>query len=145
MFPWLWLWAPQLHFPWSGDVAQDIEPTTTWFFRGIRPESGDAEIEEKAFAVASYGRQLGLLTEVLVDLADQLAPASPQAAEALARLKQVQASIDEVKAAERARRVADLAAQVAELRRCGGADFAALRVALVPLLEAPGRRKPRSG
>ena len=30
MFPWLWLWAPQLHFPWSGDVAQDIEPTTTW-------------------------------------------------------------------------------------------------------------------
>jgi hypothetical protein len=145
MFPWLWFWAPQLHLPWSGDVAQEIEPTTSWFFRGIRPGSGDAEIEEKAFAVASYGRQLGLITEVLIDLAEQLAPASPQATEALVRLKQVKDSIDEVKAAECAQRVAEIATQVAALRRGGGADFAALRAALVPLLEAPGGSGTRAG
>ena len=86
MFPWLWFWAPQVHLPWSGNVAQDIEPSTSWFFRGIRPQSGDGEIEERAFAVASYGRQLGLITEVLLELAEQLAPASPQGGEALARL-----------------------------------------------------------
>src|SRR4030095_863268 len=58
MVPWLWLWAPQLNLPWSGDVAQEIEPTTSWVFRGIRPSAGDGEIEEKSFSIASYGKQL---------------------------------------------------------------------------------------
>lgn len=69
MYPWLWLWAPRFQFPWSGDVAQDIEPSTSWFFGSIKPEAGNAKIEERAFAIASYGKQLGLITEVLMDLA----------------------------------------------------------------------------
>lgn len=82
---------------------------------------------------------------MLTDLAGQLAPASPQGAEALARLKDVQAAIDEVKRTECARRVEDIAAQVADLRRRGGAGFAAVRAALVPLLEAtPGRGAARA-
>jgi hypothetical protein len=67
VYPWLWFWAPQLHFPFSGNVAQRIEPDTRWFFQGIDPSAGDPHIEEKAFAVASYGRQLGLITEVLIE------------------------------------------------------------------------------
>ena len=35
MYPWLWFWAPQFHFPFSGSVAQRIEPDTRWFFDGI--------------------------------------------------------------------------------------------------------------
>jgi hypothetical protein len=53
MFPWLWFYAPQFHFPWSGAVAQRIAPDTHWFFSGIRPGAGDAHIEEQAFGVAT--------------------------------------------------------------------------------------------
>ena len=70
MYPWLWFWAPQLHLPWSGNVAQRIDPNTRWFFQGIDPSAGDADIEEKAFSVASYGRQLGLITEILIEVAE---------------------------------------------------------------------------
>jgi hypothetical protein len=59
MYPWLWIWAPQLHFPWSGGVAQRIEPNANWFFDSISGQPGNAKIEKKAFGVASYGKQLG--------------------------------------------------------------------------------------
>ncbi len=70
MQPWFEFWAPHLHFPLSGDIAQRIQPTANWFFESIPPTAGDSRIEQKAFDVASYGRQLGLITEVLLDLAD---------------------------------------------------------------------------
>ena len=66
MFPWLWFWAPQFHFPWSGSVAQQIDPDLGWFFGAIRPGAGDATVEREAFEVASYGKQLGLISEALV-------------------------------------------------------------------------------
>ena len=37
MFPWFWIWSPQWHLPWSGDVAQKIAPRTSWFFDAIAP------------------------------------------------------------------------------------------------------------
>lgn len=40
MFPWLWFWAPHIHFPWSGSVAQQIDPNLGWFFGAIQPSSG---------------------------------------------------------------------------------------------------------
>ena len=67
MYPWIWLWAPQIYFPWSGSVAQKIEPSTSWFFDAIDPSAGDGRIERRACEIASYGRQLGLITEVLLD------------------------------------------------------------------------------
>ena len=137
MFPWLWFWAPQLHFPWSGDVAQRIQPDTHWFFQGIPPDAGDASVEEKAFAVASYGRQLGLLTEVLVEVAEQAESRSPKAAESLRRLKLIQAQIEQVKDTERMRRLADIESQIVELKRKGGNDYARLAERLLPLLAAP--------
>lgn len=101
MFPWLWLWAPQLHLPWSGSVEQDIHPNTNWFAQNIKGQSGDAEIERVAFAIASYGKQLGLITEVLIATAEQSAaksgPLSDEAAQALQRLKVIKQAIDAVK------------------------------------------------
>jgi hypothetical protein len=144
MFPWLWFWAPQFHFPWSGDVAQRIQPDTRWFFQGIAPDAGDASVEQKAFAVASYGRQLGLLTEVLVDLAEQAGPQSAKAAESLRRLKLIQAEIEQVKATEQATRLADIESRIVELQRQGGSDYARLTERLLPLLATPvpaGARK----
>jgi hypothetical protein len=97
MIPWLWYWAPQVHLPWSGNVAQRIEPITHWFFQGIPPGAGDAQVEERAFAVASYGKQLGLITEVLIDLAERAGAGSEQAAESVARLRLIRDEIERIK------------------------------------------------
>jgi hypothetical protein len=101
MFPWLWFWSPQFHFPWSGSVRQRIDPITNWFFDSIPPAAGDGQIEKRAFEVASYGRQLGLIIEVLVEVAAKQAPLSPDAAGSLERLKAIQTAIEKIKRDER--------------------------------------------
>lgn len=135
MVPWLWFWAPQIHFPWSGSVAQQIAPDTHWFFSGIAPGAGDARIEEKAFAVASYGKQLGLITEVLLELAAQAPEASARARASIAKLEAIRAAIEAIKTAEYERVADALAEQVDTIRRRGGARAQALEARLRPLLE----------
>lgn len=134
MFPWLWVWAPQVHFPWSGSVAQHIAPETDWFFAGIRPGAGDAQVERKAFAVASYGKQLGLIAEVLLALAQESPKASAKARESIARLKQIQSEIEDIKTLEYERVADALAEQVRDIQQRGGAKAKALQVRLRPLL-----------
>lgn len=96
MYPWLWLWAPQTHFPLSGSVAQRIEPKT--FFDAIPPSVGDGRVERRAFdEVASYGRQIGLLTEALLDLAERGAPASTEGATAIHRLREIRQAVKRIK------------------------------------------------
>jgi hypothetical protein len=138
MFPWLWFWAPQLYLPWSGDVAQRIDPDTHWFFSAIKPEAGNAGIEEKAFAVASYGRQLGLLAEVLVALAEQSKPLPEPAARSLAEVKRIQAAIARIKDDEYAMQDEALEATLRQVKRRGGARHAALSKKLRPLLSNAG-------
>ena len=140
MYPWLWFWLmPQLHFPLSGNVAQRIQPDTHWFFQGIDRNAGDPDIEEKAFSVASYGRQLGLITEVLIEVAQHADIKSAAALESLERLKRIRADIEQVKRAEYAARAADIAAEVAELRRKGGSEYARLAEKLLPMLRGDDR------
>ena len=104
MFPWVWFWAPQVRLPFSGDVAQDIEPRLDAFFRGIKPASGDARIEAQAFDVASYGDQLGTITELLLELAERL-PAEEQAkSKPLEDLRKIHKAIESIKDVERFRR-----------------------------------------
>ncbi len=138
MFPWLWFWAPQFHFPWSGNDALRVEPTTHWFFQGISPGAGNPRIEEKAFAVASYGKQLGLITEVLIAQAEQTGSPTPQAAESLAKLKAIAREIEAIKTGEYEQTAIDLEAQLQELQRRGGPRYAQLSERLLPLLQAPG-------
>lgn len=97
---WLWNWNPQLHFPWSGSVAQRIEPDTNWFFDAIPPGAGDGTIEKKAFEIASYGRQLGLITEVLLGVAEKHGALTGKAGDSLMKLQSIQAQIDRVKTAD---------------------------------------------
>jgi hypothetical protein len=137
MFPWFWFFAPQIHFPWSGSVAQQIAPETDWFFTGIAPGAGDAQIERRAFAVATYGKQLGLITEVLLDLAQQVAPTSPKARESVARLAAIRAEIDNLKDAEYDRLAEALVEQLRQLQRSGGDRAKALEARLRPLLAPP--------
>ncbi|MEY3202597.1 MAG: hypothetical protein RIR70_2147, partial [Pseudomonadota bacterium] len=68
MFPWLFLWSPQVRFPWSGAVEQSISPAA--FFGSITAPYGNGAIEQAVFSgVASYGRQLGILSEIVLWLA----------------------------------------------------------------------------
>jgi hypothetical protein len=56
-------------FPWSGDVIQDIDPQTSWFFGNIAPSAGSGRLERHiALDVASYGKQLSVVIDVLHEL-----------------------------------------------------------------------------
>jgi hypothetical protein len=134
MIPWLWLWAPRLYFPWSGSVAQQIEPDTNWFFDSISADAGDGRIEKKAFDTATYGRQLGLLAEVLIEIADKQASLSPEAAASLERLKSIQDKIETIKKNEAFSMARDIEEQVSRLRKTSPAEFAHLSARLRPVL-----------
>jgi hypothetical protein len=117
MFPFFWLWAPQVRLPFSGDVAQDIEPSLDLFFAGIKPRSGNARIEAKAFDVASYGDQLGVITQLMLEWAQRL-PADDQAAsEPLRELREIHARIEAIKDEEYGRELQALEARVDALRQ----------------------------
>lgn len=133
MFPWLFLWAPQLQLPFSGDVAQRIEPRTQWFFDGIDSASGDPVIERKAFEVASYGRQLGLITELLQDLAVQTPPRTAAGRKARERLLAIQAEIERIKTEDAASQVQMVEAGLRRLQTHHKAEYEALRARLQQL------------
>lgn len=96
MFPWLWVYAPNYQFPWSGAWAQSID-TDTVVGALTREGSKNAALERKAIDIASYGRQLGWITEVLLgrtsaDPKDQI-----RGEQALAELRRVHDEIETLK------------------------------------------------
>ena len=95
MFPWLWIFAPQTYWPLSGAVSQDL--VTDAFFRGIRPGAGVPAIERQVFEQASYGKQLGWLSDVIVEAIDVNALRSAGAREALASLRTLHARVERIK------------------------------------------------
>jgi hypothetical protein len=138
MYPMQWFWAPQLHFPWSGGVAQQIELDR--FFDAIPPEAGDGKIERKAFDVASYGRQLGWISEVLLDLAKTATPSSGPAREALQNLVEANEEIQRIKQAGdtgRAMTAQTIEDAIVAMRTRDGEQFRQLSERLLPLLQAP--------
>lgn len=120
MFPFFWFWAPQVRLPFSGDVAQDIEPSLDLFFAGIKPRSGNGRIEARAFDVASYGDQLGVITQLLLELAERQ-PAEVQAASRpLEELREIHRRIEAIKDDEYERELSTLETRVELLRRRRG-------------------------
>lgn len=130
MFPWLFLWAPQLQLPFSGDVAQRIEPRTQWFFDGIDTAAGDPVIERKAFEVATYGRQLGLITELLLDMAAQTPPRTKAGRASRQRLLAIQAEIERIKTEDAASQMQMVEAGLRRLKTHHKAEYEALRARL---------------
>ena len=117
MNPWQLFWAPQFHFPFGGSVAQRIEPNTNWFFGAIQPSAGDGVIEKKAFEVASYGKQLGLITDLLLDLAEGSKPNSDEGKRALDTLKDIRKKIEELKLQDLDATVADVESKMRRVRK----------------------------
>jgi hypothetical protein len=82
---WSLNYQPQTHWPLSGAVTQDISP--------LLARAGNAGVEERALReVASYGRQIGVLSDLVHALAelqprDSLGPDGEHAREQLATLR----------------------------------------------------------
>ena len=95
MFPWLWIYAPQVAWPLSGAVTEAF--STAAFFRGIKPGAGVPAIEQQIFDQASYGKQLGWLMDVLVAAIDPAALHSPKAQASLLNLKELDAKVERIK------------------------------------------------
>ena len=133
MTSWIFWWAPtlRLQLPLGGDVTQDIDPELSWFFDAIPPSAGDGRIERRAFDTASYGRQLGWITEVLIGLAERDGVPDGQAAESLQKLRRIRAEIERIKDVEYEAEAEELALGVERVRRRGGTRAAKLRQRLL--------------
>jgi len=130
MFPWLWFWSPVFHLPFSGSVAQQIEPDTNWFFAGIPQQAGNGQLEKKAFEVASYGRQLGWITEVLLAAQGSDAVTPGKADASLSKLEAAYREIEAVKKQSRAELTEAASAALDKLRE---ADPVALEMLIVSM------------
>lgn len=94
---------PFIKMPGSGNVWQDYEPSTQWFSPTINI-AGKPEVEREVVEkVASYGTQLGALTDVVLALADMAK--SPEAPAAFIkdreRLRQIAKDVKAVKERKR--------------------------------------------
>jgi hypothetical protein len=143
MVPWLWYWAPQFQFPFSGSVAQRIAPD---FFSNIGngASNGNGDVEREAFDVASYGRQLGLISEVLLSMAGQQDTVSQaKGEESLGRLKTIYTEVEAVKRRHRASEADAALLALEKLQRSDPAALAALLqrfAAKQPRLAGPAAR-----
>ncbi len=107
MNPWFWAFKSPL----SGDVEQSIAPVTQWWSPQLEVNiAGDRKLEARIIAeVASYGSQLGTLTDAVLELA-------------------------EGKDSETIRKLQDLANQIdSEKRRYQHAELTALKRSLLRL------------
>ncbi len=90
---WWWFYMPQHHWPLSGAVTQDIEAS-------LLRQARDARIEREVLRdVASYGRQLGVLTDVVQALTRAVGTDAVrnEDAEALEKLAEIAARVASIK------------------------------------------------
>ena len=107
-------------FPWSGDVIQDIDPQTTWFFGNIAPNAGSGRLERHiALDVASYGKQLSVVMDVLHELIEQGKVSDATREKFEARRSQ----IEQAKAAHAGNVEADAEASLKRLQQADAAAY----------------------
>ena len=123
-------WAPQITLPFGGNVNQKIDPETSVFFESIPPKAGDARMEKKAFEVASYGRQLGLITELLLDMATHTKPTSEKGKRALLRLSKIQEEIENIKVEKADSDMEDFIALVERIEKYNPKQLAQAKILL---------------
>ena len=117
--------------PWSGPVNQDLldhwfSPAVTYNF------AGDATIEKQVVeSVASYGRQIGWLNEVVLALADGKTPSSAT----VERMRQAVEQVEALKAIHASTAFADATDALARLKKESPRNYDQV---LLTLMERPG-------
>lgn len=93
MNPWFQPWMGMYRWPLSGNVTQEISPVSSW----LSPQfefnfAGNHHIETEVVSdVASYGKQIGLMSEALLEIANG------EKGDAVAKLESLVEQIEEVK------------------------------------------------
>lgn len=88
-------WPVTFTSPFGGAVTQSILPLT---FNNQVSYAGSPEIESRIVAdIASFGRQIGIISEALVELAGATGSGGPK----VARLRTLMAEIEDLKAQHR--------------------------------------------
>ena len=139
MFPLFWNWSPHFFLPWSGSVRQDIELDR--FFNAIPRAAGDGVIEQAAFKRASYGSQLGWITEVLLEAMKDV-PADENSP--LGKLRLANADIQRMKLERHYLAAGDISGEriadyLRTLRKQDGARYEQLSQQLLHLLQPPAK------
>ena len=94
---------------------------------GIRPQAGDGRLEQQIHEqIASYGRQLGLLTEAVLGLAGSEQVGPEHAGRSLARLEEIRAEVEALKTQQDTQLARDAAAVLEQLAARDPAALAAL-------------------
>ncbi len=142
MYPWFWIWSPNIHMPLSGAVDEDIDstiitPNMSAYFKGITEQAGNRQVERQAVAVASYGRQLGLITEVLIASAKKIGPLSDDAESSLQRLEEIQDSIEQIKTKQAATDSQKIEQQLQDMMQNNPEEFLRLKPRLLEVLNVP--------
>ena len=148
MNPWLWFWAPQFHFPFSASVARRIEPD---LFSNIGSQAGrangDGEVEREAFGVASYGRQPGLISEVLVSMTGKDTVSRARGEQSPGRLKAIYLQVEDIKRRHQASEGDAARLALEKLQQTGPTALAAVLQGFGPTqprLAGPARRWARA-
>jgi hypothetical protein len=134
MNPWQNVWAPNVNFPWSGSVAQRIDPTANWFFESIDADAGDARIERKAFEKASYGRQIGWLTEIVIALAEENKTIDRTEKSPLSKLKKIKIEIDDIKKLQASSAATEIEEKLQWLKKNNSEEYEILSQKLTAIL-----------
>jgi hypothetical protein len=98
MWPWMWInYAPNYRLAGTGDWAQQVD-TNTVMEALTRSGSADPAVERKAIDIASYGRQLGWISDVLLGRdAEADSPAGRDATRSMQQLRVAHAQIGALK------------------------------------------------
>lgn len=135
---WFYWFTFPFYAPLSGPVSQDISP---------RPYEGVPEIEAAVIQeVASYGRQLGIISEAILEIARKLEVTPPRAPHdmalvahapevtesALAKLQTIVDEIEQIKVRHRDAVVRDAERALARLRKVDPSEADKLAARLRP-------------
>lgn len=130
--PWVWNFEPHIQYP---GLAQNIAPATNWFSQMIPGDPRRAGIEEKAVAVASYGQQLGLISEVLLALAGQSGvKLDKPASDARDRLAKIVGQIEAIKVHEQQAGLRNAPERLRSLKARDKAAYDELKTRLLAVL-----------
>lgn len=98
---WLRLWSPTFNLPGSGSIGSfSYHPNTTWGAPTLF--SGNEIVEQAVYRdVATPGRQLGRLTDVVLELVNELSAMDSKiaGAESVKKLKAMSKQIEKIKEA----------------------------------------------
>ncbi|NVD96765.1 hypothetical protein [Massilia sp. BJB1822] len=133
MYPWLWFWNPQLNLPLSGHVAQQFD--LRQLLRTLPSHAGDGAVEGDIVSdVASYGKQIGWLTDVLLDEVKEIREKTAEKDSALESLRITREKIEEIKKRYNPT-AASIYKDVQDLQRRDGQEFQQLRKQLLEILQ----------